>query len=212
MVPSHFKYQRYSSQSTAWMTHWTASGLAPRVSASFGPVSLFRSRRIGVVSGRNKEPNRTGRTEPNRTETLKSGTGRNRTRKRTELNRTEPRRVRKTQAEPRRTGNVNFPNRTEPNRTEPMIVRREVRNRNESCVSLYIWHVTEREGDTLKFVCVFYRTSMDYSRGQGPAQERPLRPSASFGARWEGSFEPAGAATGRARGETITGGDQPRLV
>ena len=41
-------------------------------------------------TGRNRQPNRTGRTEPNRTEPF-SGTGRNRTRNRTEPNRTKPR-------------------------------------------------------------------------------------------------------------------------
>ena len=61
-------------------------------------------------------PNRTGRSEPNGTELFNSGTGRNRTRKRTEPNRTEPRRVPKTQAESRRTRNDHFPNRTESNR------------------------------------------------------------------------------------------------
>ena len=45
---------------------------------------------------------------PNRTELFDSGTGRNRTRKRTEPNRTEPLRVRKTQAEPRRTGKLHL--------------------------------------------------------------------------------------------------------
>ena len=59
--------------------------------------------------------NRTEPAEPNGTEPFNSGTGRNRTRKRTEPDRTEPRRVRKTQAEPRRTGEQVFPNRTEPN-------------------------------------------------------------------------------------------------
>ena len=68
------------------------------------------------LSGRNEKPNRTGRFEPNRTEPFNFGTGRNRTRNRTEPNRTEPRRVRKTQAEPRRTGESTFPNRTAPNR------------------------------------------------------------------------------------------------
>ena len=52
-------------------------------------------------------------TEPNRTELVNSGTGRNRTRKKNEPNRTEPRRVRKTQAELRRTEKNMFPNRTE---------------------------------------------------------------------------------------------------
>ena len=75
------------------------------------------------LAGRNKKPNRTGRTEP-----FNSGTGRTRTRKRTELNRTEPRRVRKSQAELRRTGTMV---RTEPtncqksgtetDRTEPVL-------------------------------------------------------------------------------------------
>ena len=60
--------------------------------------------------------NRTEPAEPNRTESFNSGTGRNRTRNRTEPNWTESRRVRKTQAEPRRTGKEMF--RTEPNRTE----------------------------------------------------------------------------------------------
>ena len=77
-----------------------------------------------IFTGRNKKPNRTGKTEPNRTEPFNSGTGRNRTRKRTEPNRTEPdwterRYVKKTQAELRRTGKNNCPNRTEPIRTEP---------------------------------------------------------------------------------------------
>ena len=60
--------------------------------------------------------NRSEQAEPNRTEAFNSGTGRNRTRNKTEPNRTEPRRVRKSQAEQRRTGKVDFPNRTEPNR------------------------------------------------------------------------------------------------
>ena len=75
-----------------------------------------------LLSGVNQEGMR-NRTEPaklNRTEPFNSGTGQNRTRKRTEPNRTEPRRVRKTQAELRRTGKLNCPNRTEPNLTEPM--------------------------------------------------------------------------------------------
>ena len=65
-----------------------------------------------LSAGRNKKPNRTGRTEP-----FYSGTGRNRTRNRTEPNLIEPRRVRKTQAEPRRTGKINLPNQTDMNRT-----------------------------------------------------------------------------------------------
>ena len=44
--------------------------------------------------------NRTEAAEPNRTEPFNSGTGRNRTRKRTELHQTEPRSVRNTQTEP----------------------------------------------------------------------------------------------------------------
>ena len=56
---------------------------------------------------------------PNRTEPLNFGTGRNRTRNRTEPNR-------KAQAEPRRTGKNMFTN-----RTEPMIFRRKVPNRTE---------------------------------------------------------------------------------
>ena len=40
--------------------------------------------------GRNRKPNRTGRTEPNRTKPFNYGTGRSRTRKQTEPNRTEP--------------------------------------------------------------------------------------------------------------------------
>ena len=59
--------------------------------------------------------NRTEQAEVNGTEPCNSGTGRNRTRKRTEPNRPEPRRARKTQAEPRRTGTIICPNRTEPN-------------------------------------------------------------------------------------------------
>ena len=59
--------------------------------------------------------NRTEPAEPYRTEPFTSGTGRNRTRNRTEPNRTEPLCVRKTQAEPRRTGKHICPNRTEPN-------------------------------------------------------------------------------------------------
>ena len=65
--------------------------------------------KLGILSGRNKKPNRTGRTEPNRT---------------------ERRRVREAQAEPHRTVIIYFPNRTEPmnfrksgtktNRTEPI--------------------------------------------------------------------------------------------
>ena len=60
--------------------------------------------------------NRTEPAEPNRTEPLNSGTGRNRTRKRTEPNRTEPWHVRKMQAEPHRNRKHIFPNWTEPNR------------------------------------------------------------------------------------------------
>ena len=54
--------------------------------------------------------------KPNRSETINSGTGRNRTQKRSELDRTEQRRVRKEQAEPRPTGTNNCP---EPKRMEP---------------------------------------------------------------------------------------------
>ena len=70
--------------------------------------------------------NRTEPAEPNWTKPFNSGTGRNRTRKRTEPNRTESRRVRKVQAEPRWTGKMQFLNRTEP------INFRKGRNRNES--------------------------------------------------------------------------------
>ena len=94
-------------------------------SVSAGPHDILQSLAQGRVEGpclgqagqveatrlpeRNKKPNRTGRTEPNRT---------------------EPRRVRKTQAELRRTGKIfvrTEPNRlifeksgTETNRTEPV--------------------------------------------------------------------------------------------
>ena len=86
--------------------------------------------------------NRTEPAEPNRTEPFHSGTGRNRTRKRTEANRTEPRRVLKAQAEPRRTGTSNFPNRTEP------MNFREVRNRNESNPNRFL-------------PCLWMRSSLD---------------------------------------------------
>ena len=84
------------------------------------------------MTGRNKKPNRTGRTEVNWTEPFNSGTGRNRTRKRTEPNRTEPnrtepRRIRKAQAEQHRTGKTI----DKPNRAETMTFRK-LRNRNES--------------------------------------------------------------------------------
>ena len=63
--------------------------------------------------------NRTEPAEPNRTEPCNFGTGRNRTRNRTEPNRTEPRRLqKKTQAELCLTGKTNCPNRTKPNRTD----------------------------------------------------------------------------------------------
>ena len=80
------------------------------------------------VDGQEKIRNRTGPAEPNRTDPLNFGNGRNRTQNRTEPNRTEPPCVRKTQAEPHRTGKNNCP---EPNRTEPMNLRK-VRHRNES--------------------------------------------------------------------------------
>ena len=81
--------------------------------------------------------NRTEPAEPNRTEPFNSGTGRNRTRNRTEANRTEPRRVRKTQAEPRRTGENTFPNRTEPNR---LVWSGTETNRTEPCPSWYYYY------------------------------------------------------------------------
>ena len=86
----------------------------------------FSTRNVGRAVGIFQEGirNRTEPAEPNQTEPFDSGTGRNRTRKRTEPNRTEPRRVRKTQAKPRRTGEINF-------RTEPINFRK-VQNRNKS--------------------------------------------------------------------------------
>ena len=77
----------------------------------------------GVIAGRNKKPNRTGRTEPNRLISETAGTERG-----PEPNRTEPRRVQKAQAEPHRTAtkcqiepnrNNDFSNNTEPKQIEP---------------------------------------------------------------------------------------------
>ena len=72
-----------------------------------------------------RKPNRTGRTEPNRTVWFWNRPDRNRTQKRTEPNRTEPRCVRTAG----RTGKCICPYRTEPNR---MNFRKRIQNRKES--------------------------------------------------------------------------------
>ena len=72
--------------------------------------------------------NQTEPAKPKRIEAFDSGTGRNRTRKRTEPNRTKPRRVRKTAG---RTASNREQSFSESNRTEPIIFR-IVRNRTES--------------------------------------------------------------------------------
>ena len=85
--------------------------------------------------------NRTESAEPNRTEPINSGTGRNRTRSRTEPNRTEPGPNQTEKRRPNRVEPGKLIVRSEPNRTDAC--SRKVRNRTDSFLILS-WAVYNR--------------------------------------------------------------------